>query len=232
MSDSATGNVHGSPAHAGPGDDPATSRPVPEMLDEAECMRLVSSGELGVKTTLLNKTLRLNAAVFYQSYTDFQLNTFTAIQFVVTSLPKVVSKGVDLDFAWATPLPGFTISGGVTQDLTNINNFGSAVNQSYFCGGPGNTACTYRENDRLSFAPLWSGALSGSYQVPLTGSLGLRASLEEKYNSSYNTGSDLDPRKIQGAYGLLNGRLGIGALDESCPRISATRNKNIYPATA
>jgi len=133
----------------------------------------------------------------------------------VTSLPKVVSKGVDLDFAWATPLPGFTISGGVTQDLTNINNFGSAVNQSYFCGGPGNTACTYRENDRLSFAPLWSGALSGSYQVPLTGSLGLRASLEEKYNSSYNTGSDLDPRKIQGAYGLLNGRLGIGALDES-----------------
>ena len=47
MSDSATGNVHGSPAHAGPGDDPATSRPVPEMLDEAECMRLVSSGELG-----------------------------------------------------------------------------------------------------------------------------------------------------------------------------------------
>jgi iron complex outermembrane receptor protein len=175
----------------------------------------VSSGELGVKTTLLNKTLRLNAAVFYQSYTDFQLNTFTGIQFVVTSLPKVVSKGVDLDFAWATPLPGFTISGGVTQDLTNINNFGSAVNQSYFCGGPGNTACTYRENDRLSFAPLWSGALSGSYQVPLTGSLGLRASLEEKYNSSYNTGSDLDPRKIQGAYGLLNGRLGIGALDES-----------------
>ena len=183
--------------------------------DTAFPRETVESGEVGVKSTLFNKTLRLDAAVFYQAYTDFQLNTFTGIQFVVTSLPKVVSKGVDLDFAWATPLPGFTISGGVTQDLTNITNFGNAVNQSYFCGGVGNTACTYRENNRLSFAPLWSGALSASYQVPLTGSLGLRTSLEEKYNSSYNTGSDLDPRKIQGAYGLLNARLGIGALDES-----------------
>ena len=41
-----------------------------------------------------------------------------------------------------------------------------------------------------------------------------RASLNEKYNSSYNTGSDLDPRKIQGAYGILNARLGIGAPDD------------------
>jgi outer membrane receptor protein involved in Fe transport len=175
----------------------------------------VDSGEIGVKSTLFDKTLRINAAVFYQQYHDFQLNTFTGIQFVVTSLPRVVSKGVDLDFAWATPLSGLTLSGGVTQDLTNIDNFGTPETQSYFCGGAGNTACTFRDNNRLSFAPLWSGALAASYQVPLSGTLGVRTSLEEKYSSSYNTGSDLDPRKIQGAFGLLNARLGIGALDES-----------------
>lgn len=176
----------------------------------------VQSGEFGLKTTLLDKTLRINAAVFYQKYSDFQLNTFTGIQFVVTSLPRVVSKGVDLDFAWATPLPGLTISGGVTQDLTNIDNFGTAETQSDFCGGAGNTnMCTFRENNRLSFAPLWSGAMSASYQLPVTSTIGVRTSLEEKYNSSYNTGSDLDPRKIQGAFGLLNARLGFGALDES-----------------
>jgi outer membrane receptor protein involved in Fe transport len=175
----------------------------------------VDSGEFGVKSTLFNKTLRINAAVFYQQYHDFQLNTFTGIQFVVTSLPRVVSKGLDLDFAWATPLSGLTLSGGVTQDLTNIDNFGTPATQADFCGGAGNTACTYRENNRLSFAPLWSGALAASYQVPLSSSIGVRTSLEEKYSSAYNTGSDLDPRKIQGAFGLLNARLGIGALDES-----------------
>jgi iron complex outermembrane recepter protein len=171
----------------------------------------VVSGEVGIKTTLLDKTLRLNAAAFYQKYTDFQLNTFTGIQFVVTSLNKVVSKGVELDFAWATPISGLTIAGGVTQDLTNIDDFGSALPD--FCGGPGN-GCTARDNDRLSFAPLWSAALSASYLIPI-GTFGLRTSVEEKYNSSYNTGSDLDPRKIQPGFGLLNARIGFGALDES-----------------
>jgi len=171
----------------------------------------VESGEVGIKTTLFDKTLRLNAAVFYQKYTDFQLNTFTGIQFVVTSLNKVVSKGVAVDFAWATPISGLTIAGGVTQDLTNIDDFGNAL--PFFCGGPGN-GCTARDNNRLSFAPLWSGALSASYLIPF-GTLGLRTSVEDKYNSSYNTGSDLDPRKIQPGFGLLNARIGFGALDES-----------------
>ncbi|HEX3396163.1 MAG TPA: TonB-dependent receptor [Steroidobacteraceae bacterium] len=172
----------------------------------------VVSGEVGIKTTLFNKTLRLNGAVFYQKYTDFQLNTFTGIQFVVTSLDKVVSKGVDVDFAWATPISGLTIAGGVTQDLTNIDNFGNALPD--FCGGPGN-GCTARDNNRLSFAPLWSGALSAAYLLPVSGTLGIRTSVEEKYNSSYNTGSDLDPRKIQEGFGLLNARIGFGTLDES-----------------
>jgi outer membrane receptor protein involved in Fe transport len=172
----------------------------------------VESGEVGIKTTLFDKTLRLNASLFYQKYTDFQLNTFTGIQFVVTSLNKVVSKGLDVDFAWATPITGLTIAGGITQDLTNIDDFGNALPD--FCGGPGN-GCTARDNNRLSFAPLWSGALSASYLLPVSGSLGIRTSVEEKYNSSYNTGSDLDPRKIQEGFGLLNARIGFGALDES-----------------
>ena len=70
-----------------------------------------------------------------------------------------------------------------------------------------------RENNRLSFSPLWSGVVSAAYQVPLSPSLVLRISADEKYSSSYNTGSDLDPLKIQGSYGLLNARIGIGAPD-------------------
>ena len=56
--------------------------------------------------------------------------------------------------------------------------------------------------------------MSATYRVPLSGSLQLRTSVSEKYNSAYNTGSDLDPRKIQGAYGILNARIGIGAPDD------------------
>jgi outer membrane receptor protein involved in Fe transport len=55
---------------------------------------------------------------------------------------------------------------------------------------------------------------SATYRAPITSSLEFRASVSEKYNSSYNTGSDLDPRKIQGAYGILNGRIGVAAPDD------------------
>jgi outer membrane receptor protein involved in Fe transport len=158
---------------------------------------------LGLKSTLANRTVHLNLAIFDQKYTDFQLNTFTGVIFVVTSLPAVESKGADFDFAWATPLKGLTLQGGVTYAETNINDFGTA--KPFFS--------TARLNDRISFAPLWSGTLSANYEVQLSGALTLRANLAEKYTSDYNTGSNLDPVKLQTAFGLLNARLGVGAPD-------------------
>jgi outer membrane receptor protein involved in Fe transport len=104
-----------------------------------------------------------------------------------------------------------SLSGGITYAFTNITEFGNSL--SLFAPNTADPNLP-RLNNRLSFAPLWSGVASATYQVPLTGSLSLRATLSEKYNSSYNTGSDLDPRKIQGAYGLLNGRIGVGAPDD------------------
>lgn len=174
----------------------------------------VKSAEVGFKSTLFDRTLRFNGSVFFQQYTDFQLNTFTGIQFVVNSLPRVVSKGADLNFAWAAPISGLSFNGGVTYALTNIDNYGTAILQGDFCDTT-NPNCPHRDNNRLSFAPLWSGVAAAVYSVPFNSQFGLRASLEEKYNSSYNTGSDLDPRKIQGAFGLLNGRIGIGAPDDT-----------------
>jgi hypothetical protein len=153
-----------------------------------------------VKSEFAQKTLRINADVFDQQYHDFQLNTFTGIVFVVSSLPEVNSKGAELNLEWLTPLSGLSMSAGVVYADTLITNFGDSL---YLFA-------TDRQNNRLSFSPLWSGVVSAAYQVPLSSSLALRISADDKYNSSYNTGSDLDPIKIQGGYGILNARIGIG----------------------
>jgi len=177
--------------------------PLTPNLDTEFPRETVQSYEIGLKSMLANRTVRLNASVFDQKYTNFQLNTFTGIQFVVSSIRKLESKGAEFDVSWASPLSGLNLSGGVTYAFTNIEEFGdSAV-----------LFAADRLNDRLSFAPMWSGVASASYTVPLSASLQFRASVTEKYNSSYNTGSDLDPRKLQGSYGLLNARLGIGSVD-------------------
>jgi outer membrane receptor protein involved in Fe transport len=169
----------------------------------------VKSYELGIKSMLANRSLRLNASVFDQKYTNFQMNTYTGIQFVVSSIRSVESKGAEFDTAWATPLSGLSLSGGVTYAFTNITDFGGSL--PLFA--PNQATALHRMNDRLSFAPLWSGVVAATYTVPLSSSLEFHANVNEKYSSSYNTGSDLDPLKIQGAYGLLNARLGLGSPD-------------------
>jgi iron complex outermembrane recepter protein len=169
----------------------------------------VESYELGLKSELANRTVRLNAAVFDQQYTNFQLNTYTGLQFVVSSVRRVESKGAELNGDWATPLSGLSLSSGVVYAFTNITEFGASL--PLFA--PNQATTLDRVNNRLSFAPLWSGVASATYTVPLSGSLQFHANVNEKYSSSYNTGSDLDPRKIQGAYGLLNARLGLGSPD-------------------
>jgi iron complex outermembrane recepter protein len=182
---------------------PAAADPLAPILDTEFPRETVNSFEIGVKSELAEKTLRLNADVFDQQYHDFQLNTFTGIVFVVSSLPDVNSKGAELKLDWLTPLSGLSLSGGLVYADTEITSFGDAL---YLFA-------TNRENNRLSFSPLWSGVVSGAYQVPLSSSLALRITADEKYNSSYNTGSDLDPLKIQGGYGILDARIGIGAPD-------------------
>jgi iron complex outermembrane receptor protein len=176
----------------------------------------VDSFEVGAKSTWFDKTLRVNLSLFDEKFKDFQLNTFTGIQFVVTSLPDVSTKGADLDFAWVTPLTGLTFQGGVTYAYTNIDNFGNAGAaldfDPQYVGGPGNGGPP-RLNNRISFAPVWSGAGSLMYVVPLGNNLQTRFIVDEKYNSSYNTGSDLNPQKLQGGYGLMNARISLGAAD-------------------
>lgn len=165
---------------------------------------LVDSYEVGAKTQWFSDSLLLNAAVFYQDYQDFQLNTFTGIQFVVTSLPQVVSQGVDLDTVWYTPLEQLSIQGGVTYTETEIEDYGSAL--AFFR--------PERKNDTLSFAPKWMASLSATFEQPIGSSLLFRSNVGAKYTSEYNTGSNLDPRKIQDAITLVNARLGIGSADE------------------
>jgi iron complex outermembrane receptor protein len=186
--------------------DTATLQPI---LDTAFPRETVQSYEIGIKTTLADRTVRLNASVFDQRYTNFQLNTYTGIQFVVSSVRKVESKGVELNTAWATPLSGLSLTGGVVYAFTNIDQFG----ESLPLFAPDIATPLDRLNNRLSFAPLWSGVVSASYTVPITDALSFHASASEKYTSSYNTGSDLNPEKLQGAYGLLTARLGVGAPD-------------------
>ncbi|OYX35471.1 MAG: TonB-dependent receptor [Caulobacterales bacterium 32-69-10] len=159
---------------------------------------LVDSYEVGAKTRWLDGSLLVNAALFHQGYDNFQLNTFLGTTFTVRSIPKVTAKGLDLDVLYRTPVSGLTLQGGVVHAQTEY--------------GPDAVPGLPRlSGSRLSFAPLWSATLGAALERPVGGALTARASADLKYSSSYNTGSDLDPLKVQEGFALVNARIGLGA---------------------
>ncbi|WP_046656225.1 TonB-dependent receptor [Lysobacter capsici] len=160
----------------------------------------VDSYELGAKTTWAGGNLLLNATLFHQTYSDFQLNSFLGTSFVVRSIPEVVSQGIDTEILWQPGIKGLMLQGGVMYADTKYGN--DPLPDADLAKLPG---------ARASFAPLWSASASVTYQWDFGSSLIGRANIGAKYSSDYNTGSDLDPEKGQEAYTVVNARVGIGA---------------------
>ena len=170
----------------------------------------VDSYELGIKTTLFNRTMLLNATYFDQTFENFQLNTFLGTAFVVESIPELTSRGVDADFLWFTPIEGLTLGGGVTYTDAEYGRFTAAD-----LAIPGNfPGISLLPGARPSFAPEWSYVGSINFNRSIGSGLEFGFSLSGKYMTEYNTGSDLLPFKTQEGFGTLNGRISIGAEDE------------------
>ncbi|MCC5995389.1 MAG: TonB-dependent receptor [Oceanicaulis sp.] len=159
----------------------------------------VDSWEIGFKSQLFGNVLQLNGNAFYQEVTDFQLNTFTGLAFVVQNIPEIESRGVEVDFTWATPIEGLDISGGYAHVRAR---YGS---------GPGTPANLAGRGISLSPETFVTG--QALYTQPIAENLLFAAALDARWVSKYNTGSDLAPGKEQPSFAMVNGRLGLGSLD-------------------
>ena len=180
-----------------------------------------NSYEAGTKLKFFHKSLLVNATAFYQDFSQFQLNIFLGTTFTVKSMPRVYSRGLDLDTLWITPIEGLSMQGGVTYAETQYSNHRPAGDPDFCqpgdvtspsCGANAATGGSlYRlPGSRLSFAPLWSASYAVTYEHPLVAGLVGRANLSAKFTSKYNTGSDLQPIKNQAEFFMLNGRIGVG----------------------
>jgi iron complex outermembrane recepter protein len=168
----------------------------------------VDSYELGIKTSLFDKKVLFNLTAFDQTFNDFQLNTFLGTAFVVESIPELTSKGWDADLYWSTPIRGLSFQGGIAYADTKYAEFTAAD-----LNNPGSFAqLSLLPGAQMSFAPKWTSSGAVTYTRSIAG-LRWLANLSAKHTSSYNTGSDLIPFKMQESFTLLNGRIGIGSED-------------------
>lgn len=185
---------------------PSGGSGVTPIYDTSFPAEFVDSYEIGLKNTLFNRTVLFNVSAFQQKFTDFQLNTFLGTSFVVRSIPEVKSKGVDADFLWFTPVRGLTVQSGFTYADTKYG-------KQPIPNDPGN-ALALLPGSRLSLAPKYSTSGSLTYETPVGDNMKARFNIGAKYSSSYNTGSDLFPPKVQKAFTVVNGRVALGSADE------------------
>ena len=183
----------------------ATITPVRDTRFPGE---FANSFELGQKSTLFNRKLLFNATLFYQEFENFQLNTFNGLVFVVDSVARVRSEGLDTDFFWF-PIHDLSFQGGVTVADTRYD-----LSRAQLADFVARTGFQGTGGSRLSLAPLYSASVSGTYTYHITDAYKLRFNAGFKFNSDYNTGSDLDPGKIQKDFWLMNARIGFSPRDD------------------
>ncbi len=188
--------------------------------DTSFAAELVDAYEIGIKTGWFDNTLLLNLAVYQNQFENFQLNTFNGIQFVVTTVPEVEVSGAEMDFIWRTPIEGLSLQGGAAY---NDATYGPDCTPLASCGGwvgnnrnpiTGELTLARLPNAQLTNSPEWTATTAITYERPIFGGLNGLFYLDARYVDDQNTGSDLRPSKLQPAYTLFNGRIGISAPDE------------------
>ncbi|MFN3592451.1 MAG: TonB-dependent receptor domain-containing protein, partial [Thermaurantiacus sp.] len=210
---------------------PGNARPEPEDLQfEAET---VNSYEFGVKFT--QPMFTANLAVFYSRFSDFQLNTFNGVNFEVTNVqacrdslggadqdgnpltgacapdrlkPGVTARGFELEMFFR-PMRDVNITAGFTYADTKYSR--DLVGTG---GRPLAPTLAVLPGKNISNAPKYVVSGSVGWNPEITDN-GMRALfyLDYRLQDNVNTGSDLFVEKVQEAYVVFNGRVGLQGPD-------------------
>ena len=149
----------------------------------------VTTWSLGLKSTLLNGSLRLNTEVFYNDYEDKQLSAIQLLpsgdlQEITSNVGEVTSSGVEFEITWLPPVEGLTLNFNVGYLDTEVDAFDSVDED----GNPIDLSNT----TELGYAPEWTGQLRASYDRPI-GNFGyLTLNTDVSYQDEMYTSSPID----------------------------------------
>jgi outer membrane receptor protein involved in Fe transport len=178
--------------------------------------------EAGVKTTLLDRQLRLDLGVYSYKFTNLQIDFFnsTTVSFITTNAGAAKTKGVELEFEYAPrAAPGLSIHGTA--------NYNKAVYANYlapcYSGQTIAEGCTMVRNgvpfqdlsgQSPTNAPKWTGSLGASYEVDISDSLMFGVSADARYSDDYLASSFGNPVARQPSYVNLDGSIRVKTRDD------------------
>ncbi|MEQ8262755.1 TonB-dependent receptor [Pseudohaliea sp.] len=154
----------------------------------------VTAYEAGFKSEFLERTLRLNGAVYFNDYEDIQLTILTAtpegnFTFITENAAQAEIFGFELETVWV-PIPSFQLN--IALGYTDAE---------YVDLDPGATITT---DTRFPKTPEWTAALGAQYLFDL-GDLGyLRVRADAAYRDDYFNDAENAPEIAQEAFTVLD----------------------------
>jgi iron complex outermembrane receptor protein len=162
-----------------------------------------TSYELGLKTELMDRRVRLNIAAFQADYNGYQANVPDLVNGVIVTrlinAGKVQTKGVELDVT-ARVAPDLLISGGLANIIARVKNFACPPGAAQSCDINGKP---------LPFSPDWKGYVRAKYTQPLQGGLTLEYGADYSWQSKVQFDLQQQPDSFQKAYGIVNASIAL-----------------------
>jgi iron complex outermembrane receptor protein len=144
----------------------------------------VNSYEAGLKSTVLDGTMRLNVAAYYNDYTGLTTSSFVAQGETIVARQTVggsmTAKGLEVEMNWQ-PTDAFNLTASLGLMDAQLDDFGrSVLNRVFRAGGdaeigsgppgdPGNSQVYYLSGQTARFSPRWTAAVDASYAFELGG---------------------------------------------------------------
>ncbi|RZK04040.1 MAG: TonB-dependent receptor [Novosphingobium sp.] len=174
----------------------------------------VDSFEIGLKSQFLDNRVTFNLAAFLTEIRDYQttvseLITGTVYTQYIDNIPKVRSKGIEADLAYApTDWLRFTASGAYTDaKFVSFANSPQAPDKSNQGG------IQDLSGQRLPGVSKFAYSLGLDASQPLTENFEAYVHADYLHRSSFNSTATLSQYGVIPAYGLLNGRIGLRTAD-------------------
>lgn len=192
--------------------------------------------EIGVKTTLFDRQLRLNVIAYTYKYTDLQVTYLdsAALSYNSINAGSVRTKGVEAEFEFAPrSVRGLTFNGSLNY---NKAQYGNSIAPCY--GGqtlaagctPGlltapvaatptsaaraGTSGQNLEGLPTSDAPLWTATLGALYDTPINSGMRLGLGVDSRYSASYLVSPFGTPLSRQSRYINLDATARLRTEDE------------------
>lgn len=151
--------------------------------------------EVGVKSTIMDNQLRLNATAYMYDFTDLQIDFFRSDIFAFNTVTAdAATSGIELEFQYApTSISGLELHGSINYNKSEYDDSTlpcyNGQTPAQGCNLAPNAAGAFTRQDvdgvETAVAPEWTGLIGGSFEFAVGAGLTMILSADARYSDEY-----------------------------------------------